>query len=354
LTIIMKMHYNGVATEAGKNYMAEKDYYSLLGVNRKASEKEIKQAFRRLARKHHPDVNPSDKAAENKFKEISQAYEVLSDKEKRKKYDQFGDQWQYADQFTKASGGQPPPFTDTDFSNIFGGGSRSYHYGSEGLDSLFDELLRGSRAGTYTSRAPRRGQDLEQQVEVTLEEAFNGTSRLLSLRAEEPCPTCSGNGRIQNVACSTCRGQGTTSRVKRLEVKIPAGVKTGSRVRVAGKGGQGHGGGVGGDLYLAIKVKPHHLFERRGDDLHVTVDVGLTTAMLGGEIQVPTLMGKLALKIPAETQNGRTFRLAGQGMLHLGKASRGDLKARVNVMLPDKLSAEEKELFKKLSQLRPE
>ena len=333
--------------------MASKDYYSSLGVNRSASEKEIKQAFRRLARKHHPDVNPGDKAAEDKFKEISQAYEVLSDKENRKKYDQFGDQWQHADQFARAGGGQPPPFTDADFSNIFGGGAGSYHFGAEGLDSLFDELLRGSRTGTYTRRAPRRGQDIKQQVEVTLEEAFGGTSRLLSLRAEEPCPTCGGSGRIQNVACSTCRGRGTTSRLKRLEVKIPAGVKTGSRVRVAGKGGQGQGGGARGDLYLIIKVKPHHLFERHGDDLHVNVDVGLTTAVLGGEIQVPTLKGKLALKVPAETQNGRTFRLAGQGMLHLGKASRGDLKARVNVVLPSKLSPEEKELFKKLSELRP-
>ena len=221
------------------------------------------------------------------------------------------------------------------------------------MDSLFDELLRGSRTGTYTSRASRRGQDIEQQVEVTLEEAFGGTSRLLGLRAEEPCATCGGSGRIQNVACSTCRGRGIISRVKRLEVKIPAGVKTGSRVRIAGKGGQGQGGGARGDLYLAIKVKPHHLFERRGDDLHVSVDVGLTTAVLGGEIQVPTLKGKLALKIPPETQNGRTFRLAGQGMPHLGKAPRGDLKARVNVVLPSKLSPEEKELFKKLSQVRP-
>ena len=332
--------------------MAGKDYYSILGVNRNASEKEIKQAFRRLARKHHPDVNPGDKAAEERFKEISQAYEVLADKDKRQKYDQFGDQWQYADQFAKA-GGQTPPFQGFDFGDLFGGGARTYHYGAEGLDSLFDELLRGSRGGAYAGRFSRRGQDFEQPVEVTLEEAFSGTSRLLSLQVEEPCATCGGSGRIQNVPCSTCRGRGTISQVKKLEVKIPAGVKTGSRVRIAGKGGQGYRGGARGDLYLAIRVKPHQTFERRGDDLHVRVSVPLATAVLGGEVKVPTLKGELALKIPSETQNGRLFRLAGQGMPRLGETSRGDLKAEVNVALPAKLSSEERELFEKLSQLRP-
>jgi molecular chaperone DnaJ len=335
--------------------MAGKDYYSILGVNRNASEKEIKQAFRRLARKHHPDVNPGDKDAEERFKQVSEAYEVLSDKEKRKKYDQFGDQWQYADQFAK-SGGRGTPFQGFDFGDIFGGGGKTYSYsfsgGGEGFDSLLDELLRGRRAGTYTRRTrPTRGRDIEHPVEVTLEEAFSGTSRILSLQGEEPCTTCHGGGRIQNALCSVCQGQGTVSRTKRLEVKIPAGVKTGSRVRMAGKGGEGYGG-ARGDLYLVITVKPHPLFERQGDDLYVTADVPLTTAALGGEVKVPTLKGKLALKIPPETQNGRIFRLAGQGMPHLGKATRGDLKARVNVLLPTNLSPEEKELFRKLSQLR--
>jgi molecular chaperone DnaJ len=334
--------------------MAGKDYYSILGVSRNASEKEIKQAFRRLARKHHPDVNPGDKDAEARFKQVSEAYEVLSDKEKRKKYDQFGDQWQYADQFAKA-GGRGAPFRGFDFGDIFGGGktySYSFSGGGEGLDSLLDELLRGGRAGTYTRRTrPMRGRDIEHSVEITLEEAFSGTSRLLSLQAEEPCATCHGSGRIQNALCSVCQGRGTKSRTKRLEVKIPAGVKTGSRVRIAGKGGEGYGGAKG-DLYLVITIKPHPLFERQGDDLYVSVDVPLTTAVLGGEVKVPTLKGKLALKIPLETQNGRIFRLTGQGMPHLGKATHGDLKARVNVLLPTNLSPEEKELFQKLSQLR--
>jgi len=328
--------------------MAGKDYYSILGVNRNASEREIKQAYRRLARKYHPDVNPGDKSAEGKFKQINEAYEVLSDKEKRQKYDQFGDRWQHADQFAKARGQQAPFW---DFSQS--GGATRFHFEEGDLDSLFEELLRGSGAGTFHRRSrPRRGQNIEYPVEVTLEEVYHGTTRMLSLRFEEPCSGCQGTGRIQNMPCSVCRGSGAVSRVKRLEVKIPSGVRDGSRVRIAGKGGSGYGGGESGDLYLVVSVKPHKLFERRGDDLQVEVVVPLTVAMLGGEVEVPTPKGKLALKIPPETQNGRAFRLTGQGMPHLGKSSRGDLLARVKVVLPAKLSSQEKELFKQLRQLR--
>jgi len=329
--------------------MAGKDYYSILGVNRNASEREMKQAYRKLARKYHPDVNPGDKSAEAKFKEINMAYEVLSNKEKRQKYDQFGDQWQYADQFAKA-GRQQTPFWDFGRS----GGTTRVHFGGGDADSLLDELFRNF--GTETSRRrprSRRGQDIEYPVEVTLEEAYNGGSRTLSLQASEPCSGCGGTGQIQNVPCSVCRGSGRVPRLKRLEVKIPPGVKDGSRVRIAGKGGQGYGGGANGDLYLVISAKPHRLFERRGDDLYVEVAVPLVVAVLGGEVQVPTLKGKLALKIPPETQNGRIFRLAGQGMPHLGNSSRGDLLAKANITLPTKLSSEEKELFKRLNELRP-
>ena len=328
--------------------MAKKDYYHILGVKRNASEQEIKQAYRRLARKHHPDVNPGDKSAEAKFKEINEAHEVLSDKETRKKYDQFGDQWQYADQFAQA-GRQQAPFSDFGRSS----GATSFHFGEGDLGGLFDELLRGTYTRTYTRRAqPRRGRDIKAAVEVTLEEAFHGTKRTISLQTEEPCPTCQGNGLIQNVPCATCQGAGAVARVKRLEVKIPPGVKNGSRVRIAGKGQPGYGG-ANGDLYLVISVKPHRLLERHGDDLYVEVPVPLTIAMLGGEVQVPTLKGKLALKIPPETQNGRAFRLSGQGMPHLGNSSRGDVLAKVNIVLPTKLSPKEKELFKQLNELRP-
>jgi len=325
--------------------MAKRDYYETLGVKRNASEQEIKQAYRRLARKHHPDVNSGDKSAEAKFKEINEAYEVLSGKETRKKYDRFGDQWQHADQFARAGRQQTPAW---DFSQS---GSTSFQFGGGDLNSLFDELLRDTR--TYNRRTqPRRGRDIEAAVEVTLEEAFQGTTRTLSLQTEEPCPTCQGSSFIQNLPCSTCQGSGVLPRIKRLEVKIPAGVNNRSRVRIAGKGQPGYGG-ANGDLYLVISVKPHKLFERRGDDLYVDLPVPLTVAMLGGEIQVPTLKGKLALKIPPETQNGRAFRLNGQGMPHLGNSSRGDLLTRVNIVLPAKLTPEEKELFKRLSELRP-
>ncbi len=332
--------------------MDGKNYYDLLGVKRDANEKEIKQAYRRLARKYHPDVNPGDKSAEAKFKEINAAYEVLSDKEKRQKYDQFGDQWQYADQFARTGGQQQaPPQWDFNFGGFGGtGGSQS---ADGGMDSLLDELLRGVRTGASRRQArPRQGQDIESAVQITLEEAYSGTNRTINLRADEPCPHCRGTGRVRNLPCSTCRGAGMITRLRRLEVKIPAGVGDGSRVRIAGQGQPGLGG-PSGDLYLIISVKPHSAFERRGDDLYVDVAIPLSVAMLGGEIQVPTLKGKLALKIPPETQNGRVFRLGGQGMPHLGDSSRGDMLARVNVILPSKLSAEEKQLFRRLSELRP-
>jgi molecular chaperone DnaJ len=330
--------------------MAGKDYYELLGVKRDATDKEIKQAYRRLARKYHPDVNPGNKSAEAKFKEINASYEVLADKEKRAKYDKFGDKWQYADQFEKAGGQQQSPYYEYSPDDETG-----YHFGGDigGMDSIFEELLHGGRSRGFSRRAqPRRGQDLETPVEVTLEEAYSGTSRTISLRVEETCATCKGTGRVQNIPCSVCRGAGVVPNIKRLEVKIPAGVSTGSRVRIAGKGQPGYGG-ASGDLYLVITVLPHQAFERDGDNLNTTIAVPLSLAILGGEIQVPTPKGKLALKIPPETQNGRIFRLAGQGMPHLGKSTRGDLLARINVVLPTGLSEKEKELFSQLSKIRP-
>lgn len=328
--------------------MAGKDYYSLLGVSKNASEKELKQAYRRLARKFHPDVNPGDTSAEANFKKINEAYEVLSDKAARKKYDRYGDQWQYADQFAQA-GWQQAPFGDSGQAD----GYTSFHFGGDDLGSLFSELFGSTRARTsYRKARPRKGRDIEYPVEVTLEEAYHGATRLLSLGVEEPCTSCRSTGRIQNMPCSVCRGAGVVPHVKRIEVKIPPGVRTGSRVRIAGKGGEGYGG-ARGDLYLLISVKSHPLFERRGDNLYVEVPVPLTVAVLGGDIKVSSLKGKLELKIPSETQNGRTFRLSGQGMPHLGSSSRGDLLAKVNIVLPSKLSAEEKKLFEQFRQLRP-
>ena len=324
--------------------MAGKDYYQILGLGRGATEAEIKQAYRKLARQHHPDVNPGNKTAEAKFKEINEAYEVLSDKEKRKKYDQFGDQWQFAEQFAQARNRQSPEWE-------YSPGGTDFHF--EGSGDIFEELLRDFGRGTRGRTArPRPGRDAEYPVQVTLEEAYQGVSRLLNMQSEDICGGCNGTGRIQNLPCSVCRGSGKVVRDKRIEVKIPAGVDNGSRVRFAGQGEDGYHGGPKGDLYLIISVIPHSTFERRGDNLLTTVDLPLTTAILGGEIQVPTLKGKLMLKIPAETQNGRIFNLKGKGMPHLGDSSYGNLLVKVNVVLPDKLTKEEKALFEKLKEMR--
>ena len=326
--------------------MPAKDYYELLGVKRDATDKEIKQAYRKLARKHHPDVNPGDKSAEEKFKEINAAYEVLSDPEKRAKYDRYGDNWQYADQFSEWQ----QPYGDSaqggggtfDFGDIFGGGRRG---------GTFEDLFRGF-GGRTTSPRPRRGRDYEHSIEVTLEEAYHGTTRLLDMQAEKVCDICKGKGAIENAPCYTCGGTGRVLQPQRIEVKVPQGVKDGSRIRVAGKGGPGSAGGSNGDLYLVVTVRPHRLFQRKDGDLHVDLEVPLVDAMLGGEVDVPTLKGKVALKIPPETQNGRVFRLSGQGMPKMGNDKKGDLYAKVKVVLPTKLSDKEKELLEELKKLR--
>jgi molecular chaperone DnaJ len=328
--------------------MPSKDYYAILGVGRSASEKEIKQAYRRLARKYHPDVNPGDKTAEAKFKEMNEAYEVLSDPEKRKKYDRFGDQWQYAEQFAKA--GQGPQW---DFSK--GGTYTTFDFGDLGdLGDVFGGIFRGFGGGSGTARrfAGAKARSLEHPVEVSLEEAYHGTKRVLQLQAEEPCSVCRGSGRVGRARCSNCGGSGRLLRPKRLEVKIPPGVGNGSKVRIAGQGSQGYDGAKG-DLYLVVKVLPHQVFERKGDNLHVEVPVSLVTAMLGGEVGVPTLKGNVALKVPPETQNGKVFRLAGQGMPHLNDSSRGDMFAKVKVVLPTKLTSQERQLFEQLRTYRP-
>jgi len=320
--------------------MAEKDYYVILGVKRGASDKEIRQAYRRLARKHHPDVNPGDKAAEERFKEINAAYEVLSDPEKRRKYDLYGDQWQYADQFEEArrQGGQRWSWSGRGVP--FGG----FDPGGLGFGDLGD-LLGGLFTGTRTRS--RRGEDVQHMAEVTLAEAYHGTTRVLHIQTEEPCATCGGSGKLVGAVCHVCQGSGVIMRPRRLEVKIPPGVGDGSRVRVAGEGRAGRGGSRG-DLYLVISVRPHERFSRRGDDLHTEVEVPLVDAVLGGEVAVPTLKGKAMLKIPPLTQNGRVFRLAGLGMPRLAGSGKGDLYARVKVILPADLSPAERELFEKL------
>ncbi len=328
--------------------MAANSFYEVLGVRRDASQKEIRQTYRRLARQHHPDVNPGDKGAEARFKEINRAYEVLSDSEKRRKYDRYGDQWEHAEAFEKArqaatqSGGQT-----FDLGDLFGRGG--------GFDSILEGIFGGRPFDQAQGRrGPLRGQNVEYATEVTLEEAFNGTTRLLQMQSEEPCATCGGGGRIAGAVCHVCQGAGALLRPKRLEVRIPPGVRDGSRVRIAGEGRPPTSrGGPRGDLYVAVRVRPHSTFERKGDDLTTEVGVPLEDAVLGGEAEVPTPAGKkVALKVPPLTQNGRLFRLAGLGMPRLEGKGRGDLLVRVRVVLPEKLSEREKQLFEQLRALR--
>jgi molecular chaperone DnaJ len=327
--------------------MAGKDYYQILGVSRNASEKDIKQAYRRLARKHHPDLNPGDKSAEARFKEINAAYEVLSNPEKRKKYDQFGDQWEYAEQFAKA-GGQKGVRWD------FGKGGTTFEYGDlSDFGDIFSSLFGDSGIGSRVKRGSQRGQDIESPIEVSLEEAYHGSARVIQLQTEEPCTACGGTGRVGNRVCTICNGAGGKVIPKRLEVKIPAGVRDGSRIRIGGEGGPGHAEGSKGDLYLAVKILPHQLFERKGDDLYSEVPVPLATAVLGGEVGLTTLNGNLSLKIPPETQNGKVFRLAGKGMPKLGNSEYGNMFAKVKVVLPINLTEEERKLFERLRSLRP-
>ncbi len=313
--------------------MPQRDFYETLGVSRSASEKEIRQAYRKLARKYHPDLNPNDKQGEERFKEIGRAYEVLSDADKRKKYDRWGHNWERIEQAEKAGAtagagfrGAPGGFRWT----TTGGGGADAGFDDEMLGGLFDQLLRGAGRSGARARSNARipGEDYEHPTEVTLEEAFAGAVRMIQI--QEP------------------NGQGKT-----IEVKIPPGVTDGSRVRVAGKGSAGVGGGRPGDLYLLISVQPHPRFKRDGDDLSVPVDVPLYAALLGGEVNVPTPRGtRLALKLPSETQNGQRFRLAGQGMPQLGSSQRGDLYAEVRVVVPSKLTDRERELFEELATLR--
>ena len=292
--------------------MDYKDYYAVLGVKKDAAEKEIKQAYRRLARKHHPDVNPGSREAEEKFKDISEAYEVLSDKEKRAKYDRFGEERQRYEHAGAPGPGGYEQYGDFNFDQGYGTGE----FGD------FFEMLFGPRGA---ARQDMRGADLEAPIEITLEEAHDGASKSISV---SPSPR----------------------QTKRLEMKIPPGVNEGSRIRLAGEGASGPGGHKG-DLYLIVRLKPNHTFERRGDDLFEEVTVPFTTAALGGDIQVRTMKGRVTMRIPAGAQSGQTFRLTGQGMPRLNKPGKGDLFARLKVSVPKKLNDRQRELIRELAAL---
>ena len=296
-----------------------KDYYQILGVPRGASDKEVRQAYRRLARQLHPDLNPGNKEAEKRFKDVNQAYEMLSDPEKRRKYDRYGHNWKYADQYerqraSRGGGGTTfqSPFAEEDLGSL-------YDFGAAGDgDTIFDRFFSRFQTGTtsYISQ--------ELPVEITLEEAYSGTTRRIQVRGD---------------------GSGAPSRM--LEVKIPPGVDTGSRVHIT------VGDGRRGDIYLNVFVNPHPSFQRRGSDLYTQVEVPLEDAVLGGEVMVPLLKGSVMLKVPPETQNGQQFRLSGKGMPETGRSGvYGSLYVTVKVLLPKGLTEDEKVLFRKLKDRR--
>lgn len=320
--------------------MDYKDYYKTLGVAKGASQDEMKKAYRKLAGKYHPDVNQGDKKAEQRFKEIQEAYEVLKDPEKRKLYDRVGTNWK---QYQRAGGnadnfdwsqfmgqqGRPRYTSQEDFNDFFGGGFSDFF---ETLFGRFSGGGSGSRrspfgsafnTGTSSKRAVRNGKDLEANLEITLQEAFSGSTRSFTVNSEQ------------------------------VRVKIPAGISEGKSLKLKGKGQHGGGSVPRGDLYLRIKIKNDDRFERRGDDLYTDVDVDLYTMILGGAVHVPTFTGSIKLNVPAGTENDKLMRLKGQGMPNLGQTStRGDLYVRLKVKLPSRLTNSEKELFKELADKR--
>ena len=342
-----------------------KDYYKILGVDRQADAKTIKSAYRKLARKHHPDVSKGKDA--ERFKEISEAYEVLSDPEKRRRYDTLGPDWQryaQAGPGPGAAAGQGPGAggfrveygpEGADFSEFFrtifgdmgarGGGARGGRGGGRGIN--LEDLFGGGRADVRGG--PSRGQDVEAQVEISLEEAFSGARRSFTMELDEPCPTCHGSGNVNGQPCSTCGGTGWQRARRQIDVKVPAGVRTGQRVRVSGEGGAG--GGSRGDLYLGVTVAPHPIFERKGDDLVVEVPITAPEAALGVSIDVPTLKGKVTMKIPPATSSGRTFRLPGYGMPRVKGGGSGNELVKVKIVMPSSLTEQERGLYEQLKAL---
>ncbi len=353
--------------------MAKRDYYEVLGVQRSAELEEIKKAYRKLAVKFHPDKNPGDKTAEEQFKELGEAYEVLCDPQKRELYDQYGHAAFDRRAGGFARGGFHDPFEV--FREVFGGGS------------IFEDLFGGGRSDPTQ---PQRGDDLRYDMEIIFEEAAHGCEKEISVtkadRCEEchgtgaepgsrtkncptcggrgqiissrgifsiaqTCPHCQGAGRVIEHPCKTCRGAGRRERTSKIRLRIPAGVDTGSRLRSSGNGEAGVRGGPAGDLYVILHVKPHPIFQRDGDDLLCEVPVNFVQAALGAEINVPTLDGRASVKIPAGTQPGTMFRLKGKGVKNIQGYGHGDLHVRINVEVPTHLSAAQKAKLQEFAEL---
>lgn len=364
--------------------MTKRDYYEILGVGRDASKEEIKKAYRRLAKKYHPDVNKSEDA-EEKFKEISEAYEVLSDSEKRERYDRFGHA--AAGDFFRGGGFDWSDFTHfSDIEDLFGRGD---FFGRD----IFDVFFRGFGGGGRERTRSSRGRDLRYDLEISLEDSATGLKTEIQVPRSEKCKTCNGtgaksgkvkmcptcngsgqerqerrtpfgffasvttcrkcggSGEIIEEPCQNCGGSGITQKTRKISVKIPAGVESGSRLRISGEGDSGFRGGQTGDLYVVIHVQPHEFFKREGDDLFCKIPITFSQAALGAEIEIPTLKSKAKLKIPPGTQSGTIFRLKGEGIPHLGGKNRGDQLVEINVITPKKLSRKQRELFEELAKI---
>jgi len=321
-----------------------RDYYETLEVPRGATEEEIRKAYRKLARKHHPDVNRNDKAAEERFKEINEAYQVLSDSEKRKRYDQLGAGWKAGSDFTPPPGAAGAGAGYRDFSDMFGAEREG-----NGFSDFFESLF-GSRGGGRERTFRRRGQNVTAEITLTLEEAHRGGTRTISFQAMEACPECGGTGRKDGKVCPKCHGAGTVQSTRTFEVKIPTGIRNGSMIRLSGQGEPGSGGAPAGDLLLQVQIEPHRLFRLVGDDgVEIEFPVAPWEAALGTKVQVPTLDGPVEMTLLAGTQGGRKLRLRGQGPNKRG-GGRGDQYVKIKIVIPPKLNSKETGLFEKLAE----
>ncbi len=323
---------------------SSRDFYQILGIPRTASADDIKKAYRRLARQFHPDLHSGTKKAEmeKKFKELNEANEVLSDPDKRKKYDQYGAQWEQAEAFEKArqqAGAQGFSWQQT------GGES-----GGEAFSDIFENLFSGRGRGGAGRGFAMPGEDLETEVELSLREVLTGVTKRINLREPTTCSTCQGTGALRGRTCPTCHGTGSTAELKTIEVKIPAGVQDGTRVRVAGKGQPGSNGGKHGDLYLHVVIEPDPVFRRQGSDIHVNVPIYPWEAALGAEIMAPTLTEPVKVKVPAGSKADSKLRLKGKGLP--SATGHGDLFLILHVVMPPTVTNEEQKLYEQLAHIK--
>jgi curved DNA-binding protein len=332
------------------------DYYELLGIERSATDKEVKAAYRKMARKWHPDLHPANekKEAEDKFKRINEAYEVLKDPEKRSRYDRLGSRWKNGQDFQA-----PPDMEGVRFysSQDFGAGGFEGNF-EGGFSDFFNAFFGGGAAGPGAGRATRgsrrgpvRGEDLESEIELTLEEAYQGVTRSIRVSGSSVCSACSGTGTMDRSFCTQCGGTGAVPDEKTLDVKVPAGIQEGSRIRLRGQGGSGLGGAPKGDLFLKVRLRPHPVFKLKGNDIEVDAEIRPDQAIFGDKIPVKTLDGQVNLKVPPGSHSGSKLRLREKGFFKKNK-SRGDQYVRLVIDTPTDLSEKEKELYKQLHELR--